>query len=194
MQRLSKGTGVQVFVPGRPRTKGSLKPVHIRSGAGRCRVSLTESGEYAIAWKKTMIKAIRAACACERWPGPVRVDTFFRFERLTLAETAGESLLKSGEDAWPWPTRETGEYAHGDEDKLRRNALDALTQSGLIFDDALVIGGQNWKRYCRLDTTEPAGVLIVVTPAPMTPAIREREIDALERLDMLRLAAAEDER
>lgn len=189
MQRLSESTGAQVFVPGRPRTKGSLKPVHIRSGARRCRVSLTESGEYAIAWKKTMIKAIRAACACERWPGPVRVDTFFRFERLTSAE-----LSELGEWELSWPTRETGEYAHGDEDKLRRNALDALTQSGLIFDDALVIGGENWKRFCRAGTTEPSGVLIVVTPAPMTPAIREREIDALERLDMLHLTASEDER
>jgi len=167
LQRLAADAGVQVFVPGRPRTKGSLKPVHIRSGAGRCRVSLTESGEYAIAWKKTMIAAIRAACVCERWPGPVRVDTFFRFERLCEPDKE-----------MPWPTREKGEYAHGDEDKLRRNALDALTQSGLIFDDALVIGGQNWKRFC--EPGESPGVLIIVTPAPDDSwCVRTREIDAL---------------
>lgn len=147
---LALGT-VRVWCPGRPRTKGSLKPVHIRSGAGRCRVSLTESGEYAIAWKNAMIAAIRAAAACERWPGPVRVDTAFLFERLCKPDAD-----------MPWPTRETGEFAHGDEDKLRRNALDALTQSGLILDDSLVVGGENWKRWAA--SGQRPGVLIVVTP------------------------------
>lgn len=176
-QVLSEVTGVRLFVPGRPRTKGSLKPVHIRMGAGRCRVSLTESGEYAVAWKQDMIKAIRAACVCERYAGPVRVDTFFRFEKLCVPD-----------QELPWPTRETGEYAHGDEDKLRRNALDALTQSGLIFDDSLVTGGQNWKRWTLAG--EKAGVLIAVTPAPLMGFVMtERERDALERLDALGLVA-----
>lgn len=174
LQKLSGETGVSLFVPGRPRTKGSLKPVHIRMGAGRCRVSLTESGEYAIAWKKDMMAAIRAACVCERWPGAVKVDTFFRFEKLCEPDRDG---------SLPWPTRETGEYAHGDEDKLRRNALDALTQSGLIFDDSLVVGGANWKRWTR--ESEPPGVLIIVTPAPGGVGIAMREREALERLDAL---------
>lgn len=166
LQKLTGETGVGLFVPGRPRTKGSLKPVHIRMGAGKCRVSLTESGDYAVAWKEKMINVIRSACACERWPGAVRVDTFFRFEKLCVPD-----------QALSWPTRETGEFAHGDEDKLRRNALDALTQSGLIFDDSLVVGGQNWKRWAR--ESEPPGVLIIVTPAPMTPGIRDHELAAL---------------
>lgn len=166
-QVLAGDRGVAVWCAGRPRTKGSLKPVHVKMGAGRCRVSLTESGEYAIAWKTAMIAAIRAACVCERWPGPVRVDTFFRFEKL--CEPDG---------VLPWPTRETGEFAHGDEDKLRRNALDALTQSGLIADDSLVAGGENWKRW--VDDGEP-GVWIVVTPAPDAEYVMERE--ALRRSD-----------
>jgi Holliday junction resolvase RusA-like endonuclease len=183
LQKLSEETGVSLFVPGRPRTKGSLKPVHIRMGAGRCRVSLTESGEYAAKWKQTMMAAVRAACVCERYAGAVRVDTFFRFEKLCVPD-----------QALPWPTRETGEYAHGDEDKLRRNALDALTQSGLIFDDSLVVGGQNWKRWTPATLAghvpiEEAGVLIVVTPAPGVPAVAEREREALTRLDALRPVA-----
>jgi Holliday junction resolvase RusA-like endonuclease len=149
LQKLTGETGVSLFVPGHPRTKGSLKPVHIRMGAGRCRVSLTESGEYAVAWKKAMMAAVRAACVCERYAGAVRVDTFFCFEKLCVPD-----------HALPWPTRETGEYAHGDEDKLRRNALDALTQSGLIHDDSLVVGGVNWKRWALAG--EVAGVLIEV--------------------------------
>lgn len=143
---------VRIEAFGRPRTKGSLKPVHVKLGPGRCRVSLTESGEYAVAWKKTMIRAIREQCVIGRFSGAVVVDTFFRFERL--CEPDREML---------WPTRAAGEYAHGDEDKLRRNALDALTQSGLILDDALVIGGRPYKRWCR--GGEAAGVIIKVRPA-----------------------------
>jgi Holliday junction resolvase RusA-like endonuclease len=174
VQTLAGDRGVRVFCPGRPRTKGSLKPVHIRMGAGKCRVSLTESGDYSIAWKEKMISAIRAACECRRYPGEVRVDTFFRFEKLCKPD-----------EVMPWPTRETGEFAHGDEDKLRRNALDALTQSGLIFDDALVVGGETWKRWAR--DGEGAGVLIVVTPVPMTPGILDHEIEALKRLSALNM-------
>lgn len=148
---VSEGFRAEVFVPGRPRTKGSLKPVHIRMGAGRCRVSLTESGQYAAEWKNEMIRAIRAQAGelCVRNAFPVVVDTFFRFEKLCPPD-----------EALPWPTRETGEFAHGDEDKLRRNALDALTQSGLILDDSLVVGGSNGKRWVR-DGEKP-GVRIFV--------------------------------
>lgn len=152
LQVLSETAGVRVWCPGRPRTKGSLKPVHIRTGAGKCRVSLTESGEYATAWKMAMVRAIREACQVARYPGPVEVHTFFRFERLCEPD-----------QAMPWPTREGGEFAHGDEDKLRRNALDALTQSGLILDDSLVVGGMNYKRWSQ--PKYPAGVIIVVAPA-----------------------------
>lgn len=161
--------GVRVWVSGRPRTKGSLGPGHIRGTAGRpCKVWLKESGEYSVVWKKVMIAAIRGEVMCSRWPLPVRVDTFFRFERLSLSEARGEDA---------WPVRQTGEYAHGDEDKLRRNALDALTQSALLADDCQVVGGQNWKRYCR--SGEPAGVLIVVTPALDPVDVRELEIACL---------------
>jgi hypothetical protein len=117
-------------------------------------VSLKESGEYSVPWKREMIRAIRAACVVERFDAPVVVDTFFRFERLCVPDGSME-----------WPTREKGEYAHGDEDKLRRNALDALTQSGLILDDALVIGGRSWKRWVRPEAGEFCGVLIRVRPA-----------------------------
>lgn len=169
MQELSETAGVRVWVPGRPRTKGSLKPVHRRLGGGRCSVSLTESGVYAVAWKEQMIKAIRSACVCVRWPGPVEVHTFFRFERLTAEELKPES-------GWRWPTREKGEYAHGDEDKLRRNALDALTQSGLILDDSQVVGGQNWKRYAEVD--EEAGVAIAACPVKWERGLHLRYIEA----------------
>jgi Holliday junction resolvase RusA-like endonuclease len=153
------GGRVVIDVIGRPRTKGSLIPVHTKIAPGKCRVSLKESGEYSEAWKKTMIRAVRSQCEVARYAGAVRVDTFFRFARICLPD-----------QSMAWPVREKGEFAHGDEDKLRRNALDALTQSGLIADDSLVVGGSTWKRYVQLDesihATESEGVTIVVSVAP----------------------------
>jgi hypothetical protein len=142
-------------------------------GPGRCRVSLTESGEHSIAWKKTMIKALREACDCRAWPGAVVVDTFFRFDASAGQERkrgAAETGVAGGDpdsmgSAAPslWPVESAGAYAHGDEDKLRRNVLDALTQSGLIADDALVIGGSTLKRFTR--PGEEQGVVIWVRSA-----------------------------
>ncbi len=145
---------LRVWVPGRPRTKGSLEPVHVRGTAGRpCRVGLRESGRYSVAWKKTIMKF--AAQAWERRPplaGAVRIDSEFRFERLCLPDRE-----------MPWPTREQGEYAHGDEDKLRRNVLDALTQAHVLADDSLSVGGMTLKRWCR--EGEGPGVLVIVSEA-----------------------------
>jgi hypothetical protein len=156
----------RLFVAGRPRTKGSLKPIHIRGGKGRpCRVSLTEDHELATPWKKTMIKAIRAHMAASPRTFalvniPVEVHAFYRFER-TLAVADGVQLMNvipSHNTAWP------ASVDIGDEDKLRRNLLDALTQSGLLADDALVVGGANYKRWCNIG--EQAGVEFVVRIAP----------------------------
>ena len=152
-QTLTNETSVRIEVTGRPRTKGSLVPVHVKVAPGKCRVTLKESGEYSVAWKNEMIRAIKSECYCERFEGAVVVDTFFRFEKLCEPD-----------QTMPWPTRAAGEFAHGDEDKLRRNALDALTQSGLILDDALVIGGSSLKRWC--EPGEQPGVLIIVRVAP----------------------------
>jgi hypothetical protein len=147
---------LKLFIPGRPRTKGSLKPGHKRGMGGRpCKVYLTESGEYAAAWKNEMIQAIKrdGFPIGTSWPyaGPVEVHSFFRFARV-----AADFELD-------FPVRQSGELAHGDEDKLRRNLLDALTQSGLISDDSNVVGGYNLKRFC--DPGEVPGVDLLVRSA-----------------------------
>lgn len=146
------GDSVRIEVIGRPRTKGSMRPVHVKVKPGVCRVALTESGEYSKPWKDEMIRAIRAQCAIGRTGWPVIVDATFRFERLSSTDADLD-----------WPTREKGAYAHGDVDKLVRNALDALTQSGLIQDDALVVGGSSIKRFCT--DGELPGVTLLVSVA-----------------------------
>jgi len=154
----------RLFVAGRPRTKGSLKPIHIRGGKGRpCRVSLTEDHEKSDPWKRTMIKAIRALMADDRssYAGPVEVHAFYRFERERSVVQHGSAR----EAVWPshdteWPTA----MDIGDEDKLRRNLLDALTQSGLLADDRFVVGGINRKRWCR-EGEQPGVAFVVTTPS-----------------------------
>ncbi len=143
---------VTIEAVGRPRTKGSMKPVHRKLAPGRCAVSLAESGEYSVAWKRTMIAAVKASgVPLERYEGAVNVHCEFRFERLIAAD-------------WelPWPTRLSGAWAHGDVDKLVRNVYDALTQSGLILDDSLIVGGLARKRWAG--PNENPGVTIRVTP------------------------------
>ena len=132
------------MVDGRPRTKGSLEPVHIRTGAGKCRVSLKDN-PLSVAWKNRMIAVIRRDIVCLKYVGPVIVDATFVFEREAAAHAEAR-----------WPTARQ----YGDEDKLRRNLLDALSQSGLLADDSQVIGGETWKRFATAG--EEAGVTFVV--------------------------------
>lgn len=121
------------FVAGRPRTKGSLTPQMSRGAGGKIRVHLVESGEYAVPWKRTMIAEIKRSGAAGAmhfgYAGPVEVSATFVF-----AQQQGV-----GHEVWPshrtpYPTA----IDIGDLDKLLRNLLDALTQSGLIKDDSQV--------------------------------------------------------
>ncbi len=179
----------KLFVPGRPRTKGSLKPMHTPGRGGRkCRVGLTEDHALSTPWKNTMVKALRLEQArmsglrrpvAIAYAEAVEVHAFYRFER----QLQGGALALTGDDApvWqshdtPWPTA----MDIGDEDKLRRNVLDALTQSGLIADDRLVIGGSNWKRWCELG--EQSGVQIIVLAEPDVAKVRLAERMMLEML------------
>jgi len=169
----------RLFVAGRPRTKGSLKPIHIRGGKGRpCRVSLTEDHEQATVWKKTMIRVLaplsKVPALRHSWPypGPVEVHAFYRFERQATVLGGVELAMPVPSHQTEWPTA----MDIGDEDKLRRNLLDALTQSGLLADDRLVVGGQNWKRWCL--PGEQPGVFFVVRAARtphLTALILERQ-------------------
>jgi Holliday junction resolvase RusA-like endonuclease len=169
----------RLFVAGRPRTKGSLKPIHIRGGKGRpCRVSLTEDHEQAAVWKRAMIQAIGNMRVgklelAEPYSGPVEVHAFWRFER----ELETGAKRRSDRQVWPshdteWPTA----MDIGDEDKLRRNLLDALTQSGLLADDRLVVGGMNYKRWCLPEEKPGVEFVVRVAPEPMTLVALERSI------------------
>jgi Holliday junction resolvase RusA-like endonuclease len=134
MQHLESGLVGRFFVAGRPRTKGSLKPIHVKAGPGRCRVSLVEDHKLSEPWKMEMILAIVAQCGMvdskRGYAGPVEVCCAFYFER----EPSVNGGLKPT-SATDWPIA----ISWGDLDKLQRNLLDALQQSGLIADDSQVV-------------------------------------------------------
>ena len=151
-------TGIDVltrefFVPGRARTKGSLEPKPTRAKGGIIVVNMVESVKLSVPWKNKIINTI---CRQEGWappkvvrqrgqkpryvvdheplfPGPIEVRWEARFEREH----------NEGPDDWPVL------ISYGDKDKLERNVLDALTQSGLIADDRMVVSGTGRKRFVR---------------------------------------------
>lgn len=158
---------VRFFVPGRARTKGSLRPELSRGKGGRMVVRLIESGEGAVPWKNRMIKTIREVKGIapvkagnkvtgfdpEPYAGAVEIECLFRFER-------NES----------WPSHDTPHPTSidiGDWDKLLRNLLDAFTQSGLIKDDSLVIGSAGtYKRWCRNGELPGVDVRVITARDP----------------------------
>lgn len=123
------------------------------------KVHLEESGEHSKPWKLKMIRVIReqivgpkTAPRVAPYPGPVEVRFEVRFDR----EYGANGELKESSNT-PWPTS----IVWGDIDKLERNLLDALTQSGLIADDRLVVAKSGRKRWTR--ENEEAGIMCRVT-------------------------------
>jgi hypothetical protein len=184
----------RLFVAGRARTKGSLEPTVTRM-RGKLKIAMHDT-PLSRAWKLRMVGALHKALGirvasvagrvqrvdAEPYAGAVEIHLFFRFKQ--------EQSVAGG--VWPshdteWPTADD----IGDEDKLRRNVLDALTQAGVIKDDCLSVGGVTLKRWCK--PGELAGVEILVRSAGAWAAHIEAimldtfpsEFDAIDRTEDL---------
>lgn len=116
----------EVFVPGVPKTKGSL---NVR---GR---HVEEAVAGSSRWRALVAERVRADRARRGltvpWPGPVRVRIVSFYVQTAADERAGRIA----------PTEPRA--GHGDVDKLERNVLDALKDAGAYVDDALVISTDN---------------------------------------------------
>jgi hypothetical protein len=168
------------YVPGHPRTKGSLNAWCRRDKAHTVRVE--EDIEDSKLWRKTVARVSRRY-QMQRYgrllkhEGPVEVWLAFFFEREM-------SVVKGVRTDVPIPTHQTGRPTHitlGDGDKLKRNVLDALSApsekskrhhlpylSALYLDDSQVSdwhGGKFWA-----DEISPPGVRILVTEAQLPEA------------------------
>lgn len=137
----------ELFVPGRPRTKGSLKVITPRGQKPR----LIEDHKHSKPWRQHIAAHLKqAGYAGIAYPGPVTLYAGFIFERH--GATAHRLT---------WPTLSAGVNAHGDLDKLLRNLLDALEDAQVILNDEQV---------CRVRTSKTfgsqAGLLISVYALP----------------------------
>lgn len=134
---------ISLFVPGRPRTKGSMKCLGGRSH--NMVEQVTESKPWRDKIQRAIVREVRQRLAAEGplldvplpYTGAVIVSAAFSYERP--ATGVGVDL--------PYPTIEAGVNANGDVDKLFRNLLDALQGSGLIKNDAQVVQGLPSKRW-----------------------------------------------
>lgn len=122
---------IDVWVAGRARTKGSLRPVH-NLGTGRVRLieEVKESGPWRRAISNAVVREIAMPDAGKGryrlregfpWDGPVSVAVHCRFPREN-GDTADHPI----------------DIRYGDSDKLLRNVLDALTDAKLYADDRQV--------------------------------------------------------
>lgn len=162
MQDLSIGLVARFFAQGQPRSKGSLKVITPR---GR-RPILAEQGEHSKAWRTVIRNAILTQVNFRHtaYPGPVEVRAVFFFQRTT------------GVNGEVWPSHDTPyptDRNLGDLDKLERNLLDALTDSGLIADDAQVVTLRSEKRWTAPNSVPGVQVHVLTAPAgePVTEGI-----------------------
>lgn len=125
---------LQVFVPGRPVTKGSMKAYCTRGKTHKVRME--EDHADSKPWRKLMARTVRMVGGMD-WAHPeegaVRVELDFRVERKSHYES----------HQTPYPTAIT----IGDIDKLARNVLDALTDAGVYKDDSQVarlVASKSW--------------------------------------------------
>jgi len=169
----------EFFVPGRARTKGSLEPKATRARGGVVVVNMVESVKLSVPWK---LKIIDVICREHGWAkpkvirqrgqkpryvfdheprftGPVEVRFEVRFEREHGEDMHAYDITVGPESRWPIL------ISYGDGDKLERNLWDALTQSGLITDDRMVVSWAGRKRFVRESNgvKETAGLICRVT-------------------------------
>ena len=157
------GYRAEFFVRGEPAPKGSYRAIENRHTG---RATLIPSGSDADKrrlrdWTREVVrtaKAYRAENGDLRYTGPCRIDLTFWFP---MSLNAAPSDRARG---WcPKPTKR-------DKDKLERCVFDALTESGIIVDDALAYDGRTSKLW-SLRTFHEHGANIVITGAEYTGGI-----------------------
>lgn len=134
-----------VWVGGRPRTKGSLKVYCVQNRAHS--IHLEEEVAESKSWRKSVARVLREQQIEQHgkllgYAGPVEVRLVFFFPRT---ESVNGGPVPSHDTEWPT------HITVGDADKLARNVLDALSApkdrsaakgalcSGLIMDDSQVV-------------------------------------------------------
>jgi Holliday junction resolvase RusA-like endonuclease len=137
------GQPTSLWIPGCPRTKGSLRAIP-RSGGG---VYMTEGVAGSSAWRKRMADVARAGGRRHGRQVPIEVSGVFVMPRRRTARDDAAAPLAARD---------------GDIDKLARNALDAFQDAGVYEEDVQVCHLDLWKVYAPAAGMPHGAMLTVV--------------------------------
>jgi len=147
---------VTLRVPGTPKPKGSMKCI---GRSGKVRHQLTEdAGPELKTWRDRVTNTARQVHTTAEPREPVLIDVTFvlprpqthRAQRNGRTELAGP--IRPRYATTPATSRRTGDI-----DKLARLILDALTDAGLLTDDAQVTDLTTRKTYVGDPNRDPLG-------------------------------------
>lgn len=148
---------VEFWVTGDPKPMGS-KSAFVIPGTNRAIVTDGSSSKPAVkklkAWKASVCDAAHQVADGRPLDGCLRVTLAFYLERPSSHYGSGKNAgdVRASAPRRPW--------SKPDVDKLQRQILDCLTQSGLIRDDSRVVSCVADKWYAALG--QPTGARIVV--------------------------------
>lgn len=138
-----RGTSVSFFVPGEPKSQGSMKTVTPKGGT---KPVVIHSNKALVPWRRTVAQAADYLVR-EPFYGGVTVDLTF-FMHRPKSVTRPHPITRSSYDL----------------DKLIRAVFDALTDSGAIEDDSRVVEARARKVY--VTELVNAGVQIRIDALP----------------------------
>lgn len=151
---------LQVWVPSRARTKGSLR---VRGYRANGSAILAEQVRGSKAWREQVVETVLRQLGATFTPdgpevcwspyvGPVAVRLLVWLPR----PASGRGLTS----AFPDQLRD------GDLDKYQRNAGDALTDTRVIADDGQIVHWDPWKLWADPSSGRHPGAWIEVAPVP----------------------------
>jgi len=147
---------MRIWVPGRPRTKGSMKSFWPK---GAQRAVMVQNNPESRAWQSRVTEfAFKAGLT--PYKNAVSIVAVFNFQR-PASHLNKKGLLRDSAPQSPG-------HSCGDVDKLLRNVLDALT--GLAYyDDSQVVALHGVKRYCDFVYPEPGAYIEVEAYLDFSP-------------------------
>ena len=145
----------RVFVPGTAAAQGSKRHV----GHGR----MVESSKKLDPWRARIVQFAydHVQAGSPTFTGPVFVELTFYVARPRNHYGTG----RNADTLKPAAPRHPTGRQHGDLDKLERAVYDALTEAGVIRDDADIVSNSDWKRWAD-DVPVSPGVDVTVRAMP----------------------------
>lgn len=130
----------------------------------RTRYGMREASAGLMPWREAIVsEIIRLGWSDYHLSGPLQVEVVFSHKRLAshYGTRKGERYIKADAPKWMASTP--------DIDKCLRSTFDALTQSGLIEDDKMIVAVQAFQRYSNDGFVGATIIVTPITEGPLTP-------------------------